>query len=124
MEEGGKNSLAALTSGINYCHLGFCLVQTISGRGHMNTVMERGAVACDYPVTFALSFGTSFPAEVSQCIQCTAVLSSGCVETSVQVPPLKMLQTYSCDVGCPFDGQGVTTCQSDGQSIECECINL
>ena len=54
----------------------------------------------------------------------TAVLSSGCVETSVQVPPLEDVTKYSFDVGCTFDGRDVRTRQSDVQSIECECTNL
>ena len=48
-------------------------------------VMERGGFSGDFLVTFALSSGTSFSARVWP-----DVLSSGCVETSVQAPLWKM----------------------------------
>ena len=57
----------------------------VSGSGLINTVMERGGFSGDFLVTFALSSGTSFSAGV-----CPDVLSSGCVETSVQAPLWKM----------------------------------
>ena len=56
--------------------------------------MERGGFSGDFLVTFALFSGTSFSAGV-----CPDVLSSGCVETSVQAP-LEDVIKYSCDVRC------------------------
>ena len=49
--------------------------------------MEGYGFSGDFLVTFALSSSTSFSAGV-----CPDVLSSGCVETSVQAPLRKMQQ--------------------------------
>ena len=64
-------------------HILFCII--VSGSGLINTVMERGGLSGDFLVTFVLSSGTSFSARVWP-----DVLSSGCVETSVQAPLWKM----------------------------------
>ena len=60
-------------------HILFCI--TVSGSELINTVMERGGFSGDFLVTFALSSGTTFSVGVWP-----DVLSSGCVETSVQAP--------------------------------------
>ena len=64
-------------------HILFCII--VSGSRLINTVMERGGFSGDFLETFALSSGTSFSAGV-----CPDVLTSGCVETSVQAPLWKM----------------------------------
>ena len=75
------NGLAALTSCINLLYPWVLSAVIVSGSGLINTIMERGGFSGDFLVTFALSSGTSFSAGV-----CPDVLSSGCVETSVQAP--------------------------------------
>ena len=64
-------------------HILFCII--VSGSELIITVMERGGLSGDFLVTFALSSGTTFSVGV-----CPDVLSSGCVETSVQAPLWKM----------------------------------
>ena len=65
-------------------HILFCII--VSGSGLIITVMERGRLfSGDFLVTFALPSGTTFSVGVWP-----DVLSSGCVETSVQAPLWKM----------------------------------
>ena len=60
-------------------------ISMVCGSELIITVMEWGGFSGDFLVTFALSSGTSFSVGV-----CPDVLSSGCIETSVQAPLWKM----------------------------------